>query len=60
MESDHEDNKSSSKLTKKGDVKEQLNMSHEDLSDVSDLDSMGNEELKETKVTSLKCICIVN
>lgn len=45
MESDQEDRKSRSKsrTSDKPDGKD-LNISHEDLSDVSDLDSMGPEE----------------
>ena len=48
MESDQEDRKSRSKsrTSDKPDGKD-LNISHEDLSDVSDLDSMGPEEVEK-------------
>lgn len=52
MESDQEDRKSMSKsiTSDKPDIKD-LNISHEDLSDVSDLDSMEPEETdKQSKV----------
>lgn len=51
MESDQEDRKSRSKsvASEKGDTKD-LNISHEDLSDVSDLDSGAEDNEKDNKV----------
>lgn len=51
MESDQEDRKSRSKsvASDKGDAKD-LNISHEDLSDVSDLDSAAEDNEKDNKV----------
>lgn len=51
MESDQEDQKSRSKsvASEKGDAKD-LNISHEDLSDVSDLDSGAEDNEKDIKV----------
>lgn len=54
MESDQEDNKSRSKsvASEKGDAKD-LNISHEDLSDVSDLDSAPEDNDKDNKVCEM-------
>lgn len=51
MESDQEDSKSISKsvASEKGEAKD-LNISHEDLSDVSDLDSGAEDNEKDDKV----------
>lgn len=51
MESEEEDKKSTgqSPTSEKQDNKN-LNISHEDLSDVSDLDSMGEDTEKQAKV----------
>lgn len=55
MESDQEDNKSSKSMASQK-VEKEHNISHEDLSDVSDIDSDGPDETeKETKV-----ICLLN
>lgn len=60
MESDQEDHKSRSKsvASDKGEVKD-LNISHEDLSDVSDLDSMSQDgtEKEVAKVTRVYFLC---
>lgn len=56
MESDQEDRKSRSKSTAsdKHEGKD-LNISHEDLSDVSDLDSMGPEEAEKATKVCVNC-----
>lgn len=59
MESDQEDRKSRSK-SRTSDMPDgkDLNISHEDLSDVSDLDSMGPEETeKGSKVLFNNILC---
>lgn len=61
MESDQDDRKSPSKsvTSEKQDGKD-LNISHEDLSDVSDLDSVGPDDTeKESKVCENKWIAVV-
>lgn len=54
MESDQEDRKSNKSANDKPDGKD-LNISHEDLSDVSDLDSGAEDSQKESKVFFVQC-----
>lgn len=50
MESDQDDRKSRNKSSSNSKADKDLNMSHEDLSDVSDLDSGHEDGEKESKV----------